>query len=78
MTGASKGIGAGVAKALGQAGAHVAVAYAHDEAGAGRVVAEIEAAGGRGLAVRGDLTQVSDIEAMVSAGSRRSVRSRCW
>ncbi|SDR97469.1 SDR family NAD(P)-dependent oxidoreductase [Bradyrhizobium canariense] len=66
VTGASKGIGAGIAKALGQAGGHVAVAYGRDEAGARRVVAEIEAAGGHALALQGDLTRTADIEAMVA------------
>lgn len=66
VTGASKGIGAGIATALGQAGAHVAVGYGHDEAGAQRVVAGIEAAGGHAIAVRGDLTETNDIERMVA------------
>ena len=66
VTGASKGIGAGVAKAFGQAGAHVAVAYALDRDGAERVAAEIEAAGGRAVTVRCDLAKAVDIEAMVA------------
>jgi 3-oxoacyl-[acyl-carrier protein] reductase len=40
VTGASKGIGAGIAKGFGQSGAHVAVAYAQDRDGAGRVAAK--------------------------------------
>jgi len=47
VTGASKGIGAGVATAFGHAGANVAVGYARDHEGAERVAAEIGAAGGR-------------------------------
>jgi 3-oxoacyl-[acyl-carrier protein] reductase len=66
VTGASKGIGAGIARALGQAGAKVAVAYAHDRDGAERVSAEIQAAGGSAIAVQGDLAHTADIEAMVA------------
>jgi len=67
VTGASKGIGAGIAQALGRGGAHVAVAYGHDRDGAERVAADIEASGGRALTVQGDLAQSADIERMVSA-----------
>lgn len=66
VTGASKGIGAGIAKALGEAGARVAVAYARDRAGAERVAAEIEAAGGRAVTVRCDLAKTAEIEAMIA------------
>jgi 3-oxoacyl-[acyl-carrier protein] reductase len=66
VTGASKGIGAGIAKAFGQAGAHVAVAYLRDHAGAGRVAGEIEAAGGRAMILQCDLAQTADIEAMIN------------
>ncbi len=66
VTGASKGIGRGIATAFGQAGAHVAVGYARDRDAAERVAAEIEAAGGRALTLRCDLAQTADIEAMVA------------
>ena len=46
VTGASKGIGAGIARALAQAGAAVAVNYASDKAGAEKLVGEIEKTGG--------------------------------
>ena len=65
VTGASKGIGAGVATAFGAAGASVAVGFARDQEGADRVVSEIEAAGGRAIAVQGDLSKAADVEAMV-------------
>jgi 3-oxoacyl-[acyl-carrier protein] reductase len=48
VTGASKGIGAGIAKGLAAAGASVAVNYASDRRGAEAVVAEITASGGPG------------------------------
>ncbi|HVJ52206.1 MAG TPA: glucose 1-dehydrogenase [Aliidongia sp.] len=66
VTGGSKGIGAGIAKAFGEAGAHVAVGYARDRDAAERVAAEIEAAGGRAVTVQCDLAQTADIEAMVA------------
>jgi NAD(P)-dependent dehydrogenase (short-subunit alcohol dehydrogenase family) len=47
VTGASKGIGAGVARALGAAGASVAVNYASDKAGADKLVADIARAEAR-------------------------------
>ena len=64
VTGASKGIGAGIAKALAAAGASVAVNYASSKEGADRVVAEITGAGGRAFAVHGDVSKVSDVRRM--------------
>jgi len=51
VTGASKGIGAGIAKRLGAAGAAVVVNYASSREGAEHVVAEIVSAGGKAIAV---------------------------
>ncbi len=62
VTGASKGIGAGIAKALAAAGAAVAVNYSTSKEGADRVVAEIEQAGGRAIAVQGDVSQLNDVQ----------------
>ncbi|WP_165252421.1 SDR family NAD(P)-dependent oxidoreductase [Paludisphaera soli] len=67
VTGASKGIGAGIAKALAAEGAAVAVNYASDEAGARRVVGEIEADGGRAFAIRGDASKAADVARMFEA-----------
>ena len=64
VTGASKGIGAGIAKHLAQAGAAVAVNYASSRADADRVVAEIEALGGRAIAVQGDVSRAADVTRM--------------
>jgi 3-oxoacyl-[acyl-carrier protein] reductase len=61
VTGASKGIGAGIAKALAGAGAAVAVNYASSREGADRVVAEIKRAGGRALAIQGDVSRAEDV-----------------
>ncbi|MBN8885271.1 MAG: glucose 1-dehydrogenase [Rudaea sp.] len=62
VTGASKGIGAGIAKALAAAGAAVVVNYAASREGADRVVAEITAAGGKAIAVQGDVAKSADVE----------------
>jgi 3-oxoacyl-[acyl-carrier protein] reductase len=62
VTGASKGIGAEIAWALAAEGAAVTVNYASDEAGATRVVARIEAAGGRAVAVRGNVACAADLD----------------
>jgi 3-oxoacyl-[acyl-carrier protein] reductase len=62
VTGASKGIGAGIAKAYGSEGASVVVNYSSDKAGADRVVAEIVAGGGKALAVQGTVSLAADIK----------------
>src|ERR1700674_5516987 len=56
VTGASKGIGAGIALSLAKEGAAVAVNYASDREGADRVVEKIKAAGGKAIAVQGSVT----------------------
>ena len=67
VTGASKGIGAAIAKGLGSAGAAVVVNYASSREGAERVVAAIEAAGGRAVAVKGDVAQAADVGGLFEA-----------
>src|SRR6266852_3560258 len=61
VTGASKGIGAGIAKGLAEAGAAVVVNYASSRAGADRVVSEIVDQGGRAIAVQGDVARAADV-----------------
>jgi 3-oxoacyl-[acyl-carrier protein] reductase len=62
VTGASKGIGASIAKNLGAAGASVVVNYSSSKEGADRVVAEITGQGGKALAVKGDVSKAADVQ----------------
>jgi 3-oxoacyl-[acyl-carrier protein] reductase len=62
VTGASKGIGAGIARSLAAAGARVVVNYAASKDGAERVVADIKAKGGEAIAVQGDVAKSGDVE----------------
>jgi 3-oxoacyl-[acyl-carrier protein] reductase len=66
VTGASKGIGASIAKHLAAAGASVVVNYASSKAGADKVVAEITAAGGKAIAIQGDVAKPADITRFVT------------
>lgn len=61
VTGASSGIGAGIAKGLGAEGATVIVNYASSKHGADAVVSAIEAAGGRAVAVQADMSRAGDV-----------------
>ena len=61
VTGASKGIGAGIAKGLAAEGASVVVNYASSKEGADRVVAEIVKNGGKAVAVQADVSKSSDV-----------------
>ena len=70
VTGASKGIGAAIAKSLGAAGAAVVVNYASSQAGAEAVVAAISAAGGRAVAVRGDVSKAADAQGIIATAIR--------
>jgi 3-oxoacyl-[acyl-carrier protein] reductase len=67
VTGASKGIGAGIAKALAAEGAAVVVNYASSKEGADRVVSEIISQGGKAMAVQGDVANASQAQRLVAA-----------
>lgn len=67
VTGASKGIGASIAKGLAAAGARVVVNYASSRAGADAVVAEIKRDGGEAIAVGGDVSKAADVKALFAA-----------
>jgi 3-oxoacyl-[acyl-carrier protein] reductase len=62
VTGASKGIGASIAKHLAAEGASVVVNYASSKAGADKVVGEITAQGGKAMAVHADVSKKTDID----------------
>jgi 3-oxoacyl-[acyl-carrier protein] reductase len=64
VTGASKGIGAGIAKALASAGAAVVVNFASDQPGAEAVVNEITESNRRALAVQADVSRAADVVRM--------------
>ncbi len=67
VTGASKGIGAAIAKSLAAEGASVVVNYASSKAGADKVVAAITAAGGKAVAVGGDVSKAPEAQGLIAA-----------
>src|SRR6185436_20404626 len=67
VTGASRGIGKGIAIALAQAGCDVVVTYLTRDADADAVVDAIRASGRRSIAVRGDVSNADDVKRVVQA-----------
>src|SRR5262245_20151796 len=67
VTGASKGIGAEIARRLAAAGAAVVVNYASSKDGADRVVADITAKGGKAVAVKGDVSKAVEAQGIIDA-----------
>ncbi|TMH18559.1 MAG: glucose 1-dehydrogenase [Betaproteobacteria bacterium] len=70
VTGASKGIGAGIAKGMAEAGAAVVVNYASSKEGADRVVSEITGKGGKAVAIQGDVSKVADVKRLFAEAKR--------
>jgi 3-oxoacyl-[acyl-carrier protein] reductase len=70
VTGASKGIGAGIAKQFAAEGAAVVVNYASAKADADKVVNEITKRGGKGVAVQGNVAKKADVERIFAAGKK--------
>ena len=70
VTGASKGIGAGIAEALGAEGAAVVVNYASSRAGADRVVETIQSKGGKAIAVQADVAKPGDVRRLFEEARR--------
>ena len=67
VTGASKGIGAAIAKSLAAAGASVVVNYASSKTGADKVVSEINAGGGKAVSVKGDVSNPAEAQGIIDA-----------
>ena len=67
VTGASKGIGAAIAKSLASEGASVVVNYASSKSGADAVVSDITAAGGRAVAVHGDVSKAAEAQGIIDS-----------
>lgn len=70
VTGASKGIGAGIALALGAEGANVVVNYAGDRKGAEKVAAAIVESGGKAVTVQGDVSKAADVKRLFDEGEK--------
>jgi 3-oxoacyl-[acyl-carrier protein] reductase len=70
VTGASKGIGASIAKHLAAEGASVVVNYASSKKGADKVVADITANGGKAVAVQADMAKKADIERLFAEAKK--------
>lgn len=67
VTGASKGIGAGIARELGKQGAAVGINYSRDKAAAEKVVAQIQEAGGKAVAIKANVGDPASAEPLVEA-----------
>src|SRR5437762_14138379 len=78
VTGASKGIGAGIAKHLAAEGAAVVCNYASSEDGADKVVDEISKRGGKAIAVQGDVAKKNDIERVFAEAKKSFGRIDIW
>jgi 3-oxoacyl-[acyl-carrier protein] reductase len=70
VTGASKGIGAGIAKQFAAEGAAVVVNYASSKSDADKVVDEIAKGGGKGMAIQGSVAKKADVEKLFSAAEK--------
>src|SRR5688572_30355984 len=70
VTGASKGIGAAIAKQLAGEGAAVVVNYSSSKSGADKVVAEITGAGGKAVAIQADMAKKADIERLFTEAKK--------
>ena len=70
VTGASKGIGAGIARLFAQSGASVVVNYSTGRQAANELVAEIERSGGKAVAIQADFSKTADIQRLFAESTR--------
>src|SRR3954471_12254384 len=70
VTGASKGIGAEIARALAAEGASVIVNYNSDQAGADKVVAAVAASGGKAVGVKADVSKQAEVKDLFDRAER--------
>ena len=70
VTGASKGIGAGIAKAFAKDGANVVVNYARGKADAEKVLAEIQKSGGKAITVQADVSRQADVDRLFETAKK--------
>ena len=78
VTGASRGIGAAIAKELANAGATVVVNYASSPAAAEAVVGEITAAGGNAWAHQANVADEEQVEGLIKTVLEKKVGWMCW
>ncbi len=71
VTGASKGIGAAIARRFAEAGAAVAVNYASDKVGADRLVEQIKRDGGKAIAIQADVSKSADVKRLFAETKSR-------
>src|SRR6266576_2038413 len=70
VTGASKGIGAGIAKQFAAEGAAVVVNYASDKQGADRLVDQVSKGGGKAVAIQGNVAKKADVERLFAEAEK--------
>ena len=76
VTGASKGIGAGIAKTLAEAGATVVVNFSTDQKGADAVVSSIVAKGGKAIAVQGSVAKAVEVQHLFAVTKQEFWKAR--
>ena len=70
VTGASKGIGAGIARAFAEEGANVVVNYARGKDDAEKVAADIQSSGGKSITVQADVSKKSDVDKLFAEATK--------